>query len=53
MLGNDNTKDSQEIKRMLKVTLKRSTIGRPKDQRDVYKRQTITGVLYADDLGHI
>jgi len=33
MLGNDNTKDSQEIKRMLKVTLKRSTIGRPKDQR--------------------
>lgn len=33
MLGNDNAKDNQETKGMLKITLKRSTIGRPKDQR--------------------
>ena len=33
MLGDANAKDSQETKGMLKITLKRSVIGRPKDQR--------------------
>ena len=33
MLRKTNAKDNQETKGMLKITLKRSTIGRPKDQR--------------------
>lgn len=33
MLGNANAEDNQETKEMIKITLKRSTIGRPKDQR--------------------
>lgn len=37
MLGNDNAKDNQETKGMLKITLKRSVIGRPKDQKATVK----------------
>ena len=33
MLVNAEAKDNQETQEMLKVTLRRSTIGRPKDQR--------------------
>ncbi|HXL04760.1 MAG: 50S ribosomal protein L30 [Firmicutes bacterium] len=37
MLGDVNAKDNQETKGMLKITLKRSVIGRPKDQKATVK----------------